>query len=218
MCLRKVLVINFFCLFWATSFACSAEQYGDGFRNYLRVTKLHKAFAISNNAAWQYVWGRATKEIAASDAVRMCNARQKAKGRVQECFVVHQDDSFVIPNGSRIMSVRMAIPVGLEIFDAVSGKSQNADGILVPDLKHGQTEISRKISLILSSGAPLCDGRYSIKEGGEAYSFRVKCFKQYNYKGYAKVRSWKRTGFFRTPVFDFKLETDRSYIRIKSLD
>lgn len=196
----------------------ASDQYADGFTKYLNDKRLHKAFAISGSASWYWVNGRRSRKDAEQEALSRCNRGQTAVSRAQNCRVVHIDNEFVVPNGHRMMTIRMAAPVDIEIYDGKKSVSQKIKGLFLPDIRHGQTAEKRtKINLMTLRGNKICDGRYSSRNRGKSYSFDLICFGKFKFKGVATTLGRQKTGFFWTPIFDFKLKTGNSYIHLRSV-
>lgn len=194
-----------------------ASDYGDGYKRYLRTSKLHKAFAIAPRGSWYFVYGQRNSEVAKREALRKCNERLRGRQRSFDCYVVDVNGSFVIPNGKKIMSARMAIPVNIEIFDGKTNKLQKTRGFLLPHYQHGQKlERNIKLNIITSNKQEICRGKYSIVSRGEKYKFRITCFNKYNFSGVAETGTWKKYGYFRAPTFVSRLEHGSSYMKLST--
>lgn len=217
----KLLLVSILLSLISQSYTyAQSKEYGDGFNEYLRSKQVHKAFAISRGGLWYWFEGKKTRQDAIDSAVARCNKSLKnmRPRQPEECFVVHADDDFTLPDGHKIMSVYMAIPVMLEIYDGYSSNLQKFSGLILSKFKHG-TKISKKRNretLITESKMKICEG-ISEKESQHIYYYEIRCFGKHKFSGRTKILGRQVTGYFRTPIFDIKMTKGNSYLRMISI-
>lgn len=195
-----------------------SKEYGWGFNQYLRKKVEHRAFAISRNGPWSYVYGAKSVEAAKEDALGRCNAHRLKRNYAKDCFIVHVNNNFVVPNGHKIMSTNMAMPVRFSIYDGQLSKLQKFDGVAISDFKHGQkSNKKRKVKLIALGNLMICDGT-ATKNGETSYYYDLRCLKKYRFRGKAKVLGRQKTGYFISPIFEeIQLKSGSSYMIMHSV-
>ncbi|WP_145915750.1 hypothetical protein [Labrenzia sp. CP4] len=205
-------MVVIFCGFAGDSCAESTKGYPHAFKQYLREAN-HKAAAISASGAWATFVHANSVEFAKAEALSRCNARSKRGFGGHPCYLIDVDGNFVVSNGRKLLTSRLAMPVSIEMYDGVNGSKNKIQGMFLPDFGHFQKGERRvKVSLVTSSLKVLCRGTYSYSYGDFFYTMR--CFDKYQFKGKSKPTVWKTFGVFAAPVVNLRLTHSKSYIDV----
>lgn len=197
-------------LVWAQG----TSDYPLAFRRYLQSSG-HKAAAISASGSWAVETHANSAEFAKRQALKSCNARSKRGFGGHPCYLVDVDGKFVVPNGRKLLTSRLAMPVSIEMYDGKTGETSRLPGILLPDFGHFQKGERRiKVSLVTQGLKKLCEGTYTYSR--PAFFYTMRCFGKYRFKGRSNPTVWKTFGVFAAPVVSLKLTHSSSYIDIKT--
>lgn len=127
------------------------------------------------------------------------------------CEIIATDSEILEPHMVELLRRDVRVPVVVEIFDGDTEKRSTANAFVV----YGEavTRDKRRVSVVLESGATICDGNY--KHSRQKVYFEMRCFDQYRFRDQVS----KAQGYFLSegvyvPVFATKLERNASYINI----